>query len=110
MGSERDESALALTLRVLERVGVLGILVVLWTVVACCALVASEHETVRYLWTYLFWTWIVLAVLGLISPVVLTIAGREAQRGASSVRILEPRAQGKQEGAEQVEKDTEPES
>jgi len=53
--------------------GIFGTTCVLWTVVICVALWKEQHETIVFLWPYLFWTWVILAVVMMAGLVILNI-------------------------------------
>jgi hypothetical protein len=79
----------SLALRVIERIGVCGILPVLWTAVVCFALVRGDLAVVQYLWKDLLDVWLGLAGLAVVSVIVV---GKATSREARNQPALVPRA------------------
>jgi hypothetical protein len=69
-----SETAAAVS-RIVEHLGFGGGASVLWTIVVCVALWKISDPTLRWLWPYLFWTWVVVAGLWFLGFVIAAVKG-----------------------------------
>jgi len=65
---------------VVERLGFGGLLSVLWTVICVAALWRCTEKTITQLWPWLFWTWVVLAVVWFLGLALAAGAAAIARR------------------------------
>jgi hypothetical protein len=49
--------------RVLEQIGHIGWVTVLWTFIFCTAMYSQNKETFDQVWNYLYYTWIGIVVI-----------------------------------------------
>lgn len=65
--------------------GIFGTTCILWTAVVCVALWKGQHETIVFLWPYLFWTWVVLAGVMIVGYLILFFLHVISQVGRGNV-------------------------
>ncbi len=77
----------AVALTVLNRIGVFGVLLVLWTAIMCCALVGGDAATVQRIWSSLMTVWLSIAGLtGAVTLITSYAAWKVSKAGAPGMR------------------------
>lgn len=78
--------------QVLERLGIHGLTLVLWTVVVACAVLRGDAAALGIVWADLKWIWLVLAGLALVVFIVTSLAAFFERRksGRMIVRATPP--------------------
>ncbi len=59
--------------KVLDRIGPLGCLTVLWTLVFCVAIYSQNKESLNQIWDCLYLTWIVIVAFWILWTILLAV-------------------------------------
>lgn len=58
-----EENTISIVVRVLEQIGPIGWVTVLWTFIFCAAMYSQNKESLNQVWNYLYYTWIGIVVI-----------------------------------------------